>query len=225
MTKYQYDYPMPAVATDIVVFTMIEDELSILLIERGEEPFRGAWALPGGFIREHEDLDACASRELREETGVEIRLLEPIANFSAPDRDPRGRTISVAYLALTSTSSHSLVAGTDAAKAQWVRCDQLPTMAFDHAAIVAKAREALSKRIRLFDETTMQCLIALLPEVFTLSDIQGVYENIAGQKVDKRNFRRSISTFLVETTGTQRGSHRPAKMYRGASKGVKYEKH
>jgi 8-oxo-dGTP diphosphatase len=215
MKKFCYDYPRPAVATDIAIFTVMEGALAILLIKRKIEPFAGSWALPGGFIREDEDLDACARRELQEETGVEIGLLHHFGNFSAPGRDPRGRVISVAYLALTPGRDHVIKAATDAADAQWFRTEELPDLAFDHASIAQAAITALRRGVENFDPAVMPYLLALLPRRFPLARLQLAYEAILGRAVDKRNFRRMVldTRALAETGEFEHGSHRPAQLY------------
>ena len=211
---YTYKYPHPAIATDIVVFTLIDDRLQLVLIKRGVEPFAGCWALPGGFLREDEDLDRCAQRELQEETGLKEQYLQHFANFSAPLRDPRERVVSVAYFALISSTDVQLDAGTYAAEAQWFPVDDLPGLAFDHDIIVRSAIEALRERVEAEAET----VLALLRNEFTLTAMQDVSEVILGQSLDKRNFRRKVLSEqkVKETGGVSTGSHRPAKLYTGA---------
>ena len=143
---YCYQYPHPAVTTDIALFSIREDSLQLLLIERGQEPFKGCWALPGGFLDLDEDLDACAARELAEETGVEGLPLEQLGTFGKPGRDPRERVISVAYLALVPEAPLSVRAGDDAAAAAWFPVKALPALAFDHAEIIALAQRRLREK-------------------------------------------------------------------------------
>ena len=164
---YCYDYPRPAVTTDICLFTVVDDELRILLIQRGAEPFKGAWALPGGFLSETETLDQCAARELKEETGVGNAHLEPFATFSAPDRDPRTRVITAAYLALVPAAVHALQSGSDADDAKWHSATRLPKLAFDHRDIIKAARVALREKI---DREPLA--LGLLPVQFTLTRLQ-----------------------------------------------------
>lgn len=140
---YSYDYPHPAVTTDVVVFAMRGDELSVLLIRRAEPPFKDSWALPGGFVNIDESLEDCARRELQEETGVSGVSLEQLHTFGEPDRDPRERVISVAYYALIPSDRTEPRAGSDAAGASWFGVDELPTLAFDHDRIIAMARRHL----------------------------------------------------------------------------------
>ena len=208
---YSYPYPHPALTTDIAVFTLREGRLCILLIQRGEDPHAGAWALPGGFMRMDEDLDACARRELLEETGVEATVLFPFANYSAPDRDPRERVVSVAYLALMPFDRMSPRADSDAAAVKWVHLDELPSLAFDHAEIIRGAANALRTRCRAFD-----ILFGLLPARFTLSAFQAAYEAVMGEAADRRNLHKAVlaSGSIELTDETSRGRHRPARVYK-----------
>lgn len=213
-TTYTYAHPHPAVAADIALFTVRASRLCILLIERGGEPFAGRWALPGGFLRPDEDLDACAKRELREETGVETSLLIPFANFSMPDRDPRARVISAAYLALIPSEVLRLAADTDAADARWFGLDDLPALAFDHDRILRQALDRLRERCQ-----EIGILLALLPERFTLTELQAAYEAVLGSPVDRRNFQKqALATgLLAQTEALARGRHRPARLWKRAT--------
>lgn len=210
---FTYAYPHPAVAADIVVFTLRLGALNVLLIERGAEPYLGAWALPGGFLQPDEELDQCARRELLEETGVDADLLVQFGNFSAPDRDPRERVISVAYLALLPSDELRLEAQTDAAQARWFPVGQLPRLAFDHDQILARALEVLGARARQITP-----LFALLPTRFTLSQLQGAYEAVTGEEAEKRNFRKMVAALdcVLETDDFAHGAHRPARLYEAA---------
>lgn len=210
---YTYAYPHPAVATDIAVFTLRQGALHVLLIERGGEPFKGAWALPGGFLQPDEELDQCARRELKEETGVDADLLVQFATFSAPDRDPRERVISVAYLALMASDELRIAASTDAAQARWFPVAQLPALAFDHDRILAQALQVLAARAR-----GVVPLFALLPARFTLSQLQGAYEAVTGEEAEKRNFRKMVAGLdcVRETEAFAHGAHRPARLYEAA---------
>ncbi|MBU1377465.1 MAG: NUDIX hydrolase [Alphaproteobacteria bacterium] len=205
-----YEYPHPAVATDIAVFTLRRGALNVLLIERGAAPYLGAWALPGGFLQPDEELDQCARRELLEETGVDADLLMQFATFSAPDRDPRERVISVAYLALLASDELRLEASTDAAQARWFPIGDLPELAFDHDTILRRAFEVLGSRARQISP-----LFALLPARFTLSQLQGAYEAVTGEDAEKRNFRKTVATLgcVRETDDFAHGAHRPARLY------------
>jgi 8-oxo-dGTP diphosphatase len=143
MGRYCYDYPRPAVSSDCVLFGFDGQDLSVLLVERGKDPYKGRWAFPGGFMNMDETSGQCALRELKEETGVEGIQLEQLGAFSDVDRDPRGRVISVVYLALVKLSDHDPVAGDDAAKAQWFRVRDTPPLAFDHDLVMLNALERL----------------------------------------------------------------------------------
>ena len=144
MTRYCYDWPRPAVTTDVAVFAERDGQTSILLIQRGGERFAGSWALPGGFLEEDETLEACAARELKEETGLETGPLRLFGTYSAPGRDPRGRTVTVAFWTKASEGSGALAAGDDAADCRWFPLNQLPDLAFDHDRIIADAVRSLT---------------------------------------------------------------------------------
>ena len=139
---FTYDYPRPCVTTDCLIFRKIDSEWKLLLIERVNEPFKGCWALPGGFLEMEEDLDTCAARELQEETGLTGVVLHQLYAFGEPNRDPRHRTISVAYWGIDETQQEA-IGGDDAAKAQWFAIDKLPVLAFDHDQIIQKALSEL----------------------------------------------------------------------------------
>jgi len=198
------------VTVDIIIFTIQEGILKVLLVKRLIPPFIGQCAIPGGFVLEDEDLDQAALRELKEETGVSDVYLEQLYSFGKPDRDPRGRVITVAYFALISPD-RKLTAGTDAAAAAWYPMDHLPPLAFDHATIVDYALERLRNKL---EYTTVG--FQLLPEKFTLTELQEVYEAILGRRLDKRNFRRKISVLriLKALPEYRRGGQRPAQLYR-----------
>ncbi len=210
--RYRYDYPHPAVTTDVVLFTLREGSLSVLLIERLNPPFRGMWALPGGFLDIDEDLEQCAMRELREETGIEGVYLEQLYTFGTPGRDPRERIISVTYFALTRSDSLQPKAASDAARVAWFPVNDLPELAFDHAQILQLARQRLVAKLH-YSTIAFQ----LLPERFTLSQLQSVYEILLDEPLDKRNFRKTmLARGVLTDTGelARSGSHRPAKTYR-----------
>jgi len=205
------DYPRPSVTTDIIIFTLRNGDLQVLLIRRKNPPFRGEWAIPGGFVEIHESLEEAALRELEEETGVRDVYLEQLYTFGDPDRDPRGRTITVAYFALVPATAIQPHAGSDATEARWWSVYDLPTLAFDHADILAYALQRLRYKL---EYTAVG--FELLPETFVLSELQAAYEVVLGEKLDKRNFRRKIlSAKVIEETGAYRtGEGRPAKLYR-----------
>lgn len=210
--EYCYAYPHPALTTDIVLFTVCDKSLQVLLIRRGNEPFAGEWALPGGFVGIGEDLEDCAQRELAEETGVADLYLEQLFTFGRPDRDPRERVVSVTYLGLAPPDRLQPRAGDDASETGWFDLDRLPALAFDHAEIIALARQRLLAKL---EYSTIG--FRLLPEAFTLSELQRLYEILRGTSLDKRNFRKWILGLGELTdTGRQRrnGNHRPARIYR-----------
>ena len=209
---YSYKYPHPAVTTDIVIFTVRDQELQLLLIKRGVSPFVGQWALPGGFVRIDEDLDASAIRELEEETGVTSVYLEQLRTFGEVKRDSRERVISVAYFALIPSDKVELRAATDADAVGWFAMDELPTLAFDHSEIVKAAHERLVAKLK-YSTIAFQ----FMPKVFTLTELQSVYELILREKIDKRNFRKSIFVLdVIKETGKKKSeaAHRPAMLYR-----------
>jgi len=209
---YTYQHPHPAVTTDIVIFTIRQDELKVLLVKRANTPFQGEWALPGGFVALDESLEEGARRELQEETGVAGVYLEQLYTFGKPDRDPRERVITVAYYALIPTDEVEIRAATDAEGVSWYGMEELPNLAFDHAEILDAAHERLVAKLE-YSTIAFQ----FMPKEFTLTELQTVYELILREPVDKRNFRKRIlSLNLIKETGKERksGAHRPAKLYR-----------
>jgi len=180
-------------------------------VKRGVAPYAGQYAIPGGFVLDGEGLDQAALRELREETGVSEVYLEQLYSFGDPQRDPRGRVVTVAYFALISAEDSQLHAGTDAAAAAWLAVDDVPELAFDHAKILGYAVERLRNKL---EYTTVG--FQLLPEKFSLSQLQEVYEAILGRKLDKRNFRRKLALLkiLKPTSEYRRDGRKPARLYR-----------
>jgi len=209
---YQYQHPHPAVTTDIVIFTIRDKQLKLLLIMRAAEPFKGQWALPGGFVQPEEDLESAARRELSEETGVSGVYLEQLYTFGAVDRDPRERVITVAYYALIPSDKIVLQAATDAEAVGWFSMDDLPDLAFDHQTIVDMAHQRLAAKL---DYSTIA--FQFMPKKFTLGELQDVYETILREEMDRRNFRKWVLALeRIEETGDERreGAHRPARLYR-----------
>jgi 8-oxo-dGTP diphosphatase len=209
---YSYEYPRPALTVDCVVFGFDAGDLKVLLIQRALEPFKGRWALPGGFVHMTESLDAAALRELREETGLTDLFLEQLYTFGTPNRDPRGRTVSVAYFALVALEGRQLAASTDASNAAWFSARELPSLAFDHESIVDAATQRLRGKVRY-----QPIGFELLPEKFTLSQLQHLYETILERELDKRNFRKKIlgMDVLKETDEIETDvAHRAARLYR-----------
>jgi 8-oxo-dGTP diphosphatase len=209
------DYPAPSVTVDCAVFGVTFESggpaLRVLVIERGEAPFEGALALPGGFVRLNETVDDAARRELREETGLGDVFLEQLYTFGALDRDPRGRVVSVAYYALVNLADHRVQSGTDARAARWVPVQDAQGLAFDHDRILAVALERLRGKIRY-----QPLGFEMLPERFKLSQLQALYEAILGEPLDKRNFRkRFLAMGLLAQAGEERGvPHRAARLFR-----------
>lgn len=183
--KYCYKYPHPAVTTDCVIFGFDGSELQVLLIERGIEPFKGKWAFPGGFLNMDETAGEGARRELKEETGLENAYIEQFNTYSEPGRDPRERVITIAHYALVRIQE--VKGGDDAAKAQWFPIDEVPQLAFDHDKILRDAMRKLRERIH-FEPIGFE----LLPEKFTMRELQILYESILGVKFDRRNFAKKM---------------------------------
>lgn len=215
---FTYEFPAHYVSVDTVIFgadvKTDTSSLRVLLIERGDPdgPFWGTWALPGGFVEQGESLDAAATRELEEETGMTGAYLEQLYTFGEPQRDPRGRVITVAYFALLNLQKCKPVEGkSDAADARWFDVCDLPPLAFDHELIVAKALARLRAKVR-YEPIGFN----LMPEKFTIGQLRSLYEAILDRPIDGPNFRRSILRMKVlKTAGKERDtSHRPAQLFR-----------
>lgn len=211
---HTYKYPRPSVTVDIVVYGYDGGkQLKMLLIQRGSDPYKGSWALPGGFVDMDENLETAALRELEEETGVKDLYVEQLFTFGQPGRDPRGRVISVAYFSLVNLQDHPAVAASDAAKAEWFPLDDLPELAFDHSDIIATANNRLAAKVRY-----QPIGFELLPDEFTLGQLQQLYETVLNVKegFNKRNFRtRILRTGILEEVGRQTNvAHRPAVLYK-----------
>ncbi|MHA3701405.1 NUDIX hydrolase [Jatrophihabitans sp. YIM 134969] len=198
---------------DVVVLTVRDDALQVLLVRRGVEPHRGKWALPGGFVLVGEDLPAAARRELREETGLRAPAhLEQLQTYGTPRRDPRGRVVTVAYLAFVPDLPEA-VAGTDAASARYTPVDGVRSLAFDHTRILADGIERARAKLEYTPLATAFC-----GETFTVAELRRVYEIVWGRPLDPRNFHRKVTGaegFLVATgETTTREVGRPAALYR-----------
>ena len=206
----------PAVTVDVVMLTLHQDQLQVLLIKRDVTPFRGRWAIPGGFVHVDESLENAARRELKEETGVTDVYLEQLFTFGEPKRDPRGRVITVAYIALLSAPL-TVRAASDAREARWWSVSELPPLAFDHTQIVNYALMRLRYKLEY-----SAVGFRLLPDSFTLSELQKAYEIILNEPLDKRNFRRRIiEAKVIEPLAEIRtGEGRPARLYRFRSDAV-----
>ncbi len=208
---YKYPYPRPSVTADAVVFGADKSGLQILLIERGGTPFKGHWALPGGFIKMNESLDKAVRRELKEETEMDVSYLEQLYTFGDPKRDPRGRVVSVAYFGLVRPADHKIKGRSDAKKAEWFPANRLPNLAFDHRQMVDMALARLRAKVRY-----APIGFELLPEEFTLTDLQNLYEAVLGREVDRRNFRKKVleMELLTDLGKKAKTPGPPAKLYR-----------
>src|SRR5215472_17708588 len=205
-------YERPSVTVDVVMMSLRQGDLHVLLIKRRSWPFEGMWAIPGGFVNMDESLETAAKRELGEETGVEDVYLEQLYTFGDPGRDPRTRVITVVYFALLDSERLQVRAADDAVDVGWFSVYDLPQLAFDHAQIL---EYALSRMRGKLDYTTIA--FNLLPEQFTLRELQQVYEIVLHKRLDKRNFRKKVlATGILEDTGAKKmeGTHRPARLYR-----------
>lgn len=210
---YTYEFPRPALAVDCVIFGFDDRyQLQIMLIQRNLEPFKGQWALPGGFVRIDESLEDAARRELAEETGLQNIFLEQLYTFGQPKRHPGDRVVSVAYYALVNLVEHAVQAATDASAAAWFPVQALPPLAFDHQTILQTALQRLKGKVR-YEPIGFE----LLPNKFTLTELQRLYETVLEEPLDKRNFRKKIlkMDLLIELDEKQQGvAHRAAKLYR-----------
>jgi len=210
-------FPPLAVTVDLVVLTIRADRLQVLTVRRGEAPYKGEWALPGGFLHPDEDLRGAAVRELHEETGLPVDdvHLEQLASYGAPDRDPRMRTVTVAHIALAADLP-TPTAGSDAAEAEWQPVDELLNkpgrLAFDHQQILRDGVERARSKLEYTPLASAFC-----PPEFTVSELRRVYEIVWGRALDPRNFHRKVTKtarFLQETAQTTtRDGGRPARLY------------
>lgn len=203
------------VAVDAVVFGYSKHEgVSLLLIQRKYDPFKGSWAIPGGFVLNEESLEEAVKRELLEETGVEVNYLEQLYSFGDPARDPRQRIISIAYFGLVKSAQYQeLKASTDAENAQWFPINKLPRLAFDHKEILHVAIERLSAKVRY-----QPIGFELLDKEFPFADLEKLYMALLGRDINRRNFSKKILSFgFIEETGevsVPAGKGRPSKIYR-----------
>ncbi len=214
----EMNYEEPGVTVDVVIFTISEDRLNVLLVKRNEEPFRGRWALPGGFLLQGESLEGAVKRIVDQKAGLKASYFEQLYTFGQPDRDPRSRVITVAYFALVPWTRLPEPVSPKVAGVEWTPTVYLPELAFDHNRIVFYAVERLRAKIAY-----SSIAVGLLPTMFRLSDLQRLYEIILGRELDKRNFRKKMhATGLLEETGQREiiGAHRPAMLYRFKEKKV-----
>jgi 8-oxo-dGTP diphosphatase len=199
----------PAVTVDLVIFTLSDRDLQVLLIHREQWPFRGRWALPGGFVRQEESLSQAAHRQLLEETGVSDVFLEQLHTFGHPHRDPRMRVVTVAYYALV--PADKLPRSVAGGRVRWSSVYHLPELAFDHDRILDLALRRLRQKI-----LTTNVAFQFMPQKFTLTQLQRTYEIVLGRTLDKRNFRKKVLSgdVVIETEEKHlQGRHRPARLY------------
>lgn len=220
---HTYQYPRPSLTVDPVIFGLnIEEQtpvLRVLLIKRADDPFKGKWAIPGGFVEvsdeggQGESIDDAARRELEEETGIKVAYMEQLYTFGTPGRDPRGRVISIAYMALVRQQDYKVVAGSDAADADWFSVEEVlwnKGLAFDHWGILEMAVKRLQGKVRY-----APIGFNLLPPKFTLKELQKLYELILMKDLDKGNFRKRILAMsILAEAGVQDTKYRASKLYR-----------
>ena len=212
MVKKQKRYKFTVIATDIAIFTIKDQELNVLLIKMKKEYFRGLWAVPGGLVKPTESVDSSAKRNLFEKTKMKDVYLEQLYTFGSVDRDPYGKVVSVAHFALIPDSGIKLKTSKDYDDIDWFSINRLPKLAYDHDEIIHFAVDRLRGKL-----TYTNIVYSLLPEEFTLSELQRIYEIILSKKLDKRNFRKKIISlkFVSKTDKKTFGkAHRPANLYR-----------
>ena len=199
-------------SVDAVVFGYESEIISVLLIKRKYEPFKGKWAIPGGFVLESESLEEAVQRELKEETGIEIDYLEQLYTFGNPKRDPRSRVVSVAYFGLIKPSAFKIFASTDAEEVQWFKITELPDLSFDHEQILQLAIARLQAKI-----TYEPIGFELLDTKFPFSDLEKLYTTLLGRAIDRRNFRKKmLSLNILDELDEKvsKGSGRPANLFK-----------
>ncbi|MCT4612840.1 MAG: NUDIX hydrolase [Clostridia bacterium] len=206
-------YKNQAIHTDVTIFSVIDSKIKVLLVKRGNEPFSGGWMLPGGAVYNNESLDDAAKRELKEKTNIENVFMRQFYAFGELDRDPRMRTVSIAYIAVIDADKVSILQKTrKTLDAQWFDINEVPELLFDHNRMLSKGLEYLKEKI---DSTDI--LSNILTEKFTISDLHNVHEIILGEELDRRNFmRKMVNSGLIEKTEEQvRGKQRrPAYYYK-----------
>lgn len=215
-TPVQKKYTAPVIATDIVIFTIKENTLHVLLIKMKKHPFEKSWALPGGLVAADQSVDDAAKHQLLTKTGVKNVYLEQLYTFGDVNRDPFGRVISVAYFALVPSNEHMLATTEDYGGVTWFAMNKLPALAYDHKKIITYAHERLKSRVRYSN-----IAYGLLPKECTLTELQGTYEIILGEQLDKRNFRKKILSLglLKKSIHIRRGTRsRPAQLYQFTKK-------
>jgi ADP-ribose pyrophosphatase YjhB (NUDIX family) len=214
-----HEFDIPLTSVDMAIFTIQEAELKVLLVKRSAHPAMGRWALPGGFINlaKDSDLDETAARKLKEKTSVEISHLEQVASFGSAHRDPRGWSVTIAYMALIASDNIKLNGNESLEEVNWVSVNEAAhsySLAFDHLDILKTCHERLKSKVHY---TSMP--INLLPDSFTLSELQSTFEIILGDTIEKKSFRRRVlDAEIIEETGEMKtGSNRPAKLYKAKS--------
>lgn len=197
-----HEYPNPALAIDLVVFGYHATSLSVLLLNRKEEPFKDHWTLPGAFLQMEETFQQTCSRTLKTKLGIDKVYLEQLYSFDDLKRDPRGRVISVAYYALVNPKKFEIIAGKMANDVKWFKVGNIPRLGFDHRSIFEKAHQRLKSKILYFPVG-----FELLDELFTMTELQDLYECILGVSIDRRNFRRKIldSDYVINTDTKREG--------------------
>lgn len=212
MTRLSQKYKFAAIATDVVIFTVIAESLHVLLIKMKKHPYEKCWAIPGGLVKPDESVDAAARRQLALKTGVKNIYLEQLYSFGDVHRDPFGRVVSVAYFALIPNANVNLKTTDEYGEVAWFPVSDLPQLAYDHTKIISTALFRVKSKLEYTN-----IVYSLLPDEFTLHDLQKIYEIILDRKLDKRNFRKKFfSLKLVQATGKkQRGeANRPAELFR-----------
>lgn len=199
-------------SVDAVVFGYESGTISVLLIKRKYEPFKGKWAIPGGFVLNNESLEHGVERELKEETGIKINYLEQLYTFGNPERDPRSRVVSVAYFGLIKPSAFKIFASTDAEEVQWFNINALPELSFDHDKILELAITRLQGKI-----TYEPIGFELLDNKFPFSDLEKLYTTLLGRAIDRRNFRKKLLSLNILDELDEKiskGSGRPANLFK-----------
>jgi len=198
-------------SVDAVVFGYEDGNISVLLIKRKYKPYKGEWAIPGGFVLNEESLEEAVERELHEETGIKINYLEQLYTFGKPNRDPRSRVVSVAYFGLVRPIAFKIFASTDAEQVKWFNVNELPKLSFDHEEILKAAIERLQSKI-----TYEPIGFELLDKKFPFSDLEKLYTALLGRDIDRRNFRKKIIGLNVLDEleeKVSKGSGRPANLF------------
>jgi 8-oxo-dGTP diphosphatase len=208
---FTYEYPRPALTVDCVIFGFDGKSLRILLIERGLEPYKGSWALPGGFVRMDETVEEAAIRELQEETNVKGVYLSQLSVFSEVERDPRGRVITVAFYALVKPSDHDVIGGDDAASAQWFSLDDYPIPVFDHEQIIKAAYSQLQRNFRAGSVG-----LEMFEDKFSISQLYTLHSLVTQKDIDRRNFYKKMISFdFIEPTNEKMSDtpHKPSQLF------------